>query len=199
MKNVFRVFVAAFVGASVAVAWSQFTPAKAKKSEEILIKARQLDLLNHMLPLVMTKDQLNKVLAVVEKCRAKVDRIRLDEANELLKFEPKIIDALNRGVNKDLVPSKALMVELNKSFTMFSIRRSAAAGENADDVLVVMKKELNAGQLKTAANSHDLRVYDPNIDPSKVSEDDKLKFFIKDVILDPNCYDLLIKLTKTSS
>jgi len=198
MKSTFRVFIAAFVGASVAVAFSQFTPARAKKSDEILVKARQLDLLNHLLPLVMTKDQLNKVLGVVEKCRSKVDRIRLDEANELLKFEPKIDDAINRGVNRDLVPSKTLMVDLAKNFNAFSIRRQVAAGENADDVLAVMKKELNAGQLKTAANSHDLKVYDPNVDPSKLSEDDKLKFYIKDVILDPSCYDLLIKLTKTA-
>lgn len=198
MKTAFRVFIAAFAGASVAVAWTQFTPARAKKSDEILVKARQLDLLNHLLPLVMTKDQLNKVLGVVEKCRAKVDRIRLDEANDLLKFEPKIEDALNRGVNKDLVPSKTLMVDLTKSFTMFSIRRGAASTENAEDVLAVMKKELNAGQLKAAANSHDLKVYDPSIDPSKLSEDDKLKFYIKDVILDPSCYDLLIRLTKTA-
>lgn len=198
MNSALRVFIAAFAGASVAVAWSQFTPARAKKSDEILVKARQLDLLNHLLPLVMTKDQLNKVLTVVERCRAKVDRIRLDEANELLKYEPKIIDAIDRGVNKDLVPSKTLMVDLAKSFNAFSIRRQVAAGENADEVLAVMKKELNAGQLKAAANSHDHKVYDPNLDVSKLTEDDKLKFYIKDVILDPSCYELLIKLTKTA-
>lgn len=198
MNSALRVFIAAFAGASVAVAWSQFTPARAKKSDEILVKARQLDLLNHLLPLVMTKDQLNKVLTVVERCRAKVDRIRLDEANELLKYEPKIIDAIDRGVNKDLVPSKTLMVDLAKSFNAFSIRRQVAAGENADEVLAVMKKELNAGQLKAAANSHDHKVYDPNLDVSKLTEDDKLKFYIKDVILDPSCYELLIKLTKSA-
>lgn len=199
MKTFIRVFLAVLAAMSVTVAFSQLSPEKAKKSDDILKKARQLDLLNHLLPLVLTKDQINKLLVVVEKSRARVDQIRQMEATDLLKYETKVDDAVSKGVNKDMVPAKALLVELNKLFTAFGIRRSIAAGENADEVLAVFKKELNEGQRKAAMNSHDIKAFDPKIDVSKLTDDDKLKFYIKDVILDPYAYDLLIRMSKAGS
>jgi hypothetical protein len=199
MKNALKMFLAAMVGMSVTVAVTQVSPDKAKKSDEILAKARQLDLLNHMLPLLLTKPQIDKLLVVVEKSRAKVDQIRSMEHSDLLKYETKINDAVQKGIEKDLVPAKALLVELAKLFQAFTIRRQIAAGENADMVLEVMKKELNAGQLKAAMNSHDIKAFDPNIDVSKLTDDDKLKFYIKDVILDPQGYDLLLKMSKAGA
>lgn len=199
MKSFIRVFLAVLAAMSMTVALAQISPDKAKKSDEILKKARQLDLLNHLLPLVLTKAQINKLLVVVEKARARVDQIRLMEASDLLKYESKMDDAVSKGVNKDMVPAKSLLVELNKLFTAFAVRRAIAAGENADEVLAVFKKELNEGQRKAAMNSHDFKAFDPNVDVSKLTDDDKLKFYIKDVVLDPYAYDLMIKMSKAGS
>ncbi len=199
MKSFIRVFFAAFLGACVAVALtSQLSTEKANKSYELLTKARQLDLLNHMVPLVMTKEQINKMLVVVEKARANVEKIKLMEANELIQYETKINDAISKGVNKDQVPAKNLMVEINRLFNAFSVRRTVAAGENADLVYEVLKKEFNAGQFKAAANSIDMKAYEKDIDVTKLTDEAKVKFFIKDIFLDPACYDLLLKMTKTS-
>lgn len=196
MKTFIRVFFAVLAAMSVTVALTQLSPDKAKKSDEILVKIRQIDLLNFMVPLILTKDQINKLLVVVEKCRSKVDQVRNEEATELLKFDSKVTDAVNKGINKDITPGKTLMIELNNNITKFAFRRQLVADENADLVLAVFKKELNEGQRKAAMNAHDIKAFDPRVDVSKLTDDDKLKFFIKDVILDPYAYDLLMRMSK---
>lgn len=199
MNSLLRMFVAALLGASVVVAFSgQLTKDKQDKSSELMAKARQLDLLNYLVPLVMTKDQVNKLLIPVEKAQANVERIKLMEAKELLQLESKINDAIDKGVNKGQVPTRELLTELNKLFGAFGVRRRVAGGENADLVYEVIKKEFNAGQLKAAANAHDIKEFDPNIDVSKLTEEAKIKFFIKDVFLDPECYGLLVKMSRAS-
>ena len=85
---------------------------------------------------------------------------------------------------------------MNRLFSAFTVRRQIAAGENADAVLAVLKSTLNAGQIKAAANSEDMKAFDPNLDPAKLSDDDKLKFYIKDIVLDPQAYDLLMRMSK---
>lgn len=199
MKSLLRAFVASIVVIAAVSTPAQLQTDRAKRSEEILIKMRQLDILNHLVPVLMSKDQINKLLIPVEKAREKVKQIQDMEASDLAKFESKINDAIDKGLNKDLVPSKPLMVELAKLMQAFAIRRDIARGENADLVLAVMKKELNEGQLKAAMNSHDLKAYDPRLDVSKLGDDDKLKFYIKDILLDPYAYDILIKLSKKAS
>lgn len=196
MKSFLRVFFAALAGMSLTVAVTQLTQAKSNKSDEIIHKARQLDLLNHLVPLVLTKDQMNKILVAVEKARSKVSQIEQMEATDLLNYESKINDAINKGISRDLVPSKDLLKELNRLFSAFTVRRQIAAGENADAVLAVLKSTLNAGQIKAAANSEDMKAFDPNLDPAKLSDDDKLKFYIKDIVLDPQAYDLLMRMSK---
>lgn len=198
MNSMLRVFVAAFAGMSLAVGMAQLTSQRIQKSDDIIHKARQLDLLNHLVPLLLTKDQINKLLVVVEKGRAKVDQIKQLEASDMLKYDGKINDAINKGINNDLVPSKDLLNELSRLFNGFHIRRQVAANENADLILEVLRKELNAGQIKAAANSLDIKAYEPNIDEKTLTEEYRLRYYIKDVILDPQAYDLLMKMSKVS-
>ncbi|MBX3118256.1 MAG: hypothetical protein KF784_04265 [Fimbriimonadaceae bacterium] len=181
----------------VAAAPAQTVPdATAKRSDAILSRARQLDLLNHILPLVMTKDQIKQLLPAIEKCRAKVKQVIQREADNLKLVEIEIDRAYEDGVKKGAVPSKELLNKLNRLFIGFAILRDAAASENADDVLAVMKSALNEGQLKTASKSLDIKVYNPKAEPDKMSDDEKIKYFIRDVILDPLAYDLLVALSK---
>ncbi|MFQ3588568.1 MAG: hypothetical protein SNJ76_13020, partial [Fimbriimonadaceae bacterium] len=52
--------VAALAGSAIAQAAPD---ARARKSDETMAKIRQLDLLNHILPLLWTRRQINDVLA----------------------------------------------------------------------------------------------------------------------------------------
>lgn len=194
-----RIFLTLFLLISLSLASPMaFAQTKTQKSDEILRKARQLDLLNHILPLVLTKSQIEQLLTPIEKCRKKVKEIEGMEADDLIKMETKVDAVLAKGYQNDLVPSRDLLREMNRLFNAFRIRRQIAASENADIMLEAMKKILNAGQLTTAEKSIDLKAYDPTADPEKISADDKLKFFIKDILLDPLSYDVLTKMLKDS-
>jgi hypothetical protein len=180
--------------AATAVLPAQVSPDKGERSRKILAKARHIDLLNHLLPLVLTKEQINKILVVLEKCRAKEDDISNREADQLRAVELKIDEALDKGIKGGVVPSKDLLRELNSVFISFEMRRRAASEENADDILAVLKTTLNAGQLKAAANSVDPKAYDPGVDVAKLTDDERAKYFIRAVMLDWFTYDLLVKL-----
>lgn len=174
--------------------WAQRSDEKAKRSDAILNKIRHLDLLNHILPLTLTKEQIGALLPVIEKCRQSVRKIELMEHDDLVKFESKIDKAVEDGIKKDLVPGRELLNELNKLILAFRVRRQVAIGENVDLVLPVVKKEFNKGQIAVAANSLDPKAF--GMDPEKMTEDDRLKLYIRDILLDMLAYDLLIRLQK---
>lgn len=180
-------------------AMGQTSDAAAKRSTEILKKARTLDLLNHILPLLLTKEQINQMLPAIERTRAKVRAIEKAEAEDLAKYEKKLDDAIAQGFEKERVPGRTVLNEISKLFQALAIRRQIAAEENAEDMLTVVKKALNAGQLKTMAGSLDMKVYLPGVDPATITEDMKIKVYIKDVLLDPLSYDFLVRLSRIKS
>jgi hypothetical protein len=194
MKSLLMAAVAAVVFSVSATVVAQAQPDRAKRSEEIMRKMRQLDLLNHILPLVMSKDQITAILAPIEKARQNVKKIETMEADDLLKYEARINEMVEKGTLKNEVPSREFLRELNRLYSAFTVRRMVAAAENADLVLEVVKKKLNKGQIAAMANSLDPKVY--GLDPKTASEDDKLKNFIKDVLLDPTAYPILLQLQK---
>lgn len=167
---------------------------KNSQSEVTLQKMRQLDLLNHLIPLVMTKDQIKKILPTVEKARRDV-RIQEEEEAKMLQQKSAQIDkAVKDGVDKGDVPDKTLLKELNAMIRFFTMKRDAVANDNTQMVLEVLKTTLNAGQLKAAGNSLNPRVFDPTVKVEELKDDDRLKLFVREVILDPLAYDLLVKM-----
>lgn len=182
--------------ATAAFAQGGTSTQKANRSEEILKRVRQLDLLNHLLPLTLTKAQINDLLIPIEKSRQKVKQIEGLEADDLAKYESRVNAAVTGGADDGKVPSPDLLKEINRLFLAFSVRRQIAAGENADLVLAVMRRSFNKGQITVAANSIDPKAYDPTVDPKTLAEDDKLKLFIKDVLLDPQAYEILTRMAK---
>lgn len=199
MKKVFGLLCAvAFLFSAVSLSFAQST-VKGGRSEAILKKTRQLDLLNHLLPLTLTKSQINSLLTPIEKCRRKVREIEDLEAADLFKYEARIDAAVADGADKGKVPSVDFLKELNKLIMAFYVRRQIAAGENAEIVLAEIKKSWNKGQLAVAANSLNIKDYDPNYDPKTATEDLKLTFYIKDILLDPQAYDVLVRISKRAS
>lgn len=177
----------------------QVTKEQTMKSREILQKARMLDHLTHLLPLLLTKTQINSLLSAIEKARAKEDQITLNEHRELLKMESMLDEQIKRGVEKRMVPEDAKLKETAKTFSAFDFRRMAAAEENATELLAAVKKIFNAGQLKVAENTLDPKAFDPKLKPDEMSQDEKLKFFIKAVLMDWTSYDVLVKMAKYAS
>lgn len=193
MKNALTFLVVGLLSLNLC-ATQQLSKDKMNKSREVLMKARSLDHLTHLLPLAMTKEQLNKLLLVVDKARQKEDAITLNEHQELVKIEPLIDGEVKRGTKDGAVPSKEVLSQCAKLFSAFTIRRTMAAEENTTDIFNAMKSILNEGQLKVAANTLDPRAFDPNAKPDSMSQDEKIKLFIKAVILDWSSYDIMVKM-----
>ncbi|MFQ3668699.1 MAG: hypothetical protein SNJ74_09445 [Fimbriimonadaceae bacterium] len=185
--------VAALAGSAIAQAAPD---ARARKSDETMAKIRQLDLLNHILPLLWTRRQINDVLPAIERSRERVRNIQRLEHDELVAFEKRIDESIENGINKQAVPPTQLMTELRALLISFSVRRANAAEENANAVLAAMKRSMNEGQLRAAAGSLDARVQERGLDTSGWTQDDRIKYFIKDILLDPQAYDILVRLSR---
>ena len=178
----------------LALVGAGFTQDKSAQSSAILDKMRQIDLLNHLLPLALQKEQIRAILPSIEKARRDV-KLQTEEEAKLLQMQAAKVDkAVKDGIEKGDVPNKELMRELNAMVRLFSMKRQAVASDNAAMVLESVRKTLNAGQLKVAANSLDFKQYNPNIKPEEIKEEDRLKLFVQEVLLDPLAYDLLVKM-----
>lgn len=170
------------------------TTDKGKQSAATLDKMRQIDLLNHLLPLVMTKEQIRKMLPTIEKARRDVRTQEDEEAKFLAQSAAKIDKAVQDGIDKGDVPDKQLLKELNAMIRLFTMKRKEIGDDNAKMVLDVMKTTLNAGQLKAAGNSLDFKIYNPGIKPEEISDEARLTLFVREILLDPLAYDLLVKM-----
>lgn len=169
---------------------------KAQKSTAILEKMRQIDLLVQILPLALKKEQLKEILPAVEKARRDVKTQQDDEANLLASYSAKIEKAVKDGIETGDVPDKKLLAELNAMVNTMSMKREAVASDNIEMVLTAMKKALNAGQLKVAANSLNPKLFlGSDVKVEEMKEDDKLKLFVRVIMLDPLAYDLLVKIS----
>ncbi|MFZ4506625.1 MAG: hypothetical protein ACOYON_02885 [Fimbriimonas sp.] len=169
-----------------------------ERSEAILKDIRRMDLLRHILPLALSKSQYNDVLGAIEKAQENVKKIEKSEAEELIKREEKARAVVVAALEKGSYPDRAALNEIIAVLRAFSIRRNVAANENVDLVYQVVEKKFNAGQKKVLANSIDYKEIDPTL---KEAPDDqtRIRFIIRDVLLDPLAYDLMVQLMKKAS
>jgi hypothetical protein len=169
---------------------------KEKRSQEVQSKIRQVDLMIQILPLVLTKEQIREILPAVEKSRAKQKQILASEDDEIIKLEKKLDEALKAGYESGAYPPRDLQKEVWAVTKALAVRRQIARNEIVEDLYPVIDKVFNAGQKKAAANSLDWKALDPSAKIDDTKEDQKIKFFIRSVFMDPAAYDVLVKLAK---
>ncbi|HMS53766.1 MAG TPA: hypothetical protein PKA27_00060 [Fimbriimonadaceae bacterium] len=165
------------------------------KSDAIIIKVDQVNLMNHLMPLLMTKEQVRKILPAVEKARQKVRDIEKVEFEDLRKVEAKLDAAIKDGYDKGSVPDPSLLKEVGGIFAAMRTRRDLIAEENAQNVLKVVKETLNTGQFKTAANSLNVRAFNPALKPEEMDDDNKVRIFCREIFLHPLAYDIMVKMS----
>lgn len=194
MKHLALAF--AFIFSMFNLGHAQLPKDQAAKSEAIMAKMRQIDICNQIIPLVLKKDQVNKLLPVVEKARSKVTEAQKKEAEELNKVEGKIDAAIEKAVKDGVPPSKDIMNELSQMTLKWSLNRSQIIQDNTDMVYKAFFEVTDAGQRKAAANSLAPQLLDPSIKVDKMTEEDKIRFFIQEILLDPQCYPILLRIAK---
>lgn len=196
MKKVFLA-IALFSCVLGSMANAQTTKADAgKRADEILAKVHELDLLNQLLPVLMTKEQMRKILPSVEKAREMVKATEKGEAEQLEKLAAKIDPVLKEAYEKNKVPSQDVLLEYAKTFVKLRVVRRSVIESNTTAVLEVVQKTLDKGQLAAARNALDPKLIDPSLDKEKLSDDDKMRFWVKVILLDPQTYTILLKLSK---
>lgn len=171
---------------------AQLTQAeRARRSDEILAKARQVELMNQLLPLLLTPEQIEKLVPVIEQARKNVQEAEVKEYEVLLKLEPKLDAAITEGKDKKQIPSQTLLAEMKNTFNALNMSREILISQNVDMIMPVMKSTFNKGQLRAAIYAIKPQLFDPSLDPTKLDDDAKLRFFIKVIILDQHCAPVL--------
>ncbi len=199
MKH-FIVCLAMIIGAfAYGAAAAQSSADQGQQSDAIVAKMRQIDLLNQIVPLALTKEQIGKILPAVERARAKVRQIQKDEAVTLSKMDGKVSDAIRKCIESSSPPTKELMNEIAQTTQDMSDRRVSAIAENTIAVLKVFNETCNAGQKKAAAGSFSPQYVNPNVKPDELTQDQKVTFFVREILLDPQAYDILVQLEKHAS
>lgn len=171
---------------------AQLSRERSEASNAVLIKAAQLDLLNHLLPLLFTKEQWRKVLPAVEKAREVVKNTERNEADELAKMEKKLTDAYNAAVEKGEMPKPELLNEFHTKLRAFDNTRRAMAETNIFNVTEAFNSTANAGQKKTAMNSLNPKVFGK---VEEMKDEDKIRLFVGEVMLHPLAYEIMRKLS----
>lgn len=164
---------------------------RAERSTRILTQVHRLDLLNQILPILLTKEQINKILPSLEKAKQSIRETEAKEVELLKTIEAKVDEAVKNGVEKGEVPSRELLKKVLATFQYFQIARQSVIEANVDRTVEAMKSCMNAGQTKSAMNAIDWKKFDPSLNPEKMSDDEKLRLYVKVVLLDPLAYEVL--------
>lgn len=168
---------------------------RAQKSAEIFEKATRLDLLNQILPLLFTKEQYRGILPSIEQARDAVRKTERLEADELRKLEPKLNTALKEANEEGKVPPRELLNEVAATLRKMTTARRVIADMNVQAVLDAFNKTANAGQKKAAANALSPKLFDPNAKVEDMKDEDKLRVFVREILLHPLAYDIMRKLS----
>lgn len=188
-------FVIALAGL-MAVATPGLGQPAAKLADDPLVKIRKVELLNQILPVVMTKEQLDAILPAVERARAKVRDVEKKEATELKAIEARLDAAIKAAQDEGQVPKLEFVDRLRQLLWAMGLRRQTIVGENTESVLAALKKELNVGQLKAASNALNPKQIDPSVRAEELTQDDRLRMYVKFILLDPYTYDILVALSR---
>ena len=176
---------------------AQVTTPNGARSDQINLKMRDVDVLLQVLPLLLTKDQINnKILPAIEKNREVLKKELQYEDDELAKLEPLLDGAISAAYEKGTYPARTMTSEVADKTYKLSLQRKVFVGIMIDSMVDVLKTNLNAGQMKALIGSFDPKFIDPAAKPESLTDDKKMRFFIDRVFLDPIAYEVLKKLGK---
>ncbi len=167
-----------------------------KKADEINYKLVKIDVYNQILPLILKKDQISKLLPVIEKARKRTKDTQDQELEVMKAMEKKLDVALKEANEKSKVPSRELFKEILDMYKLFRVKRLVTIGENTDTVSEVLNKILDKGQKAALIGALDMKSADGGFDTSKLSDEMKLRFYVQTILLEPAAYDILLEMSK---
>lgn len=179
-----------------AAAQTPVTTPKGAKSDATFYKMRQIDTMLQLMPLNLKKEQIKKLLVQLDIARETEKQARMKEDDMLEKMDERVSKALSEAYEKGTYPPRDLQLEMLKNTQAMAISR----GLVGDDILEAFYKGTmsiwEGGQMKVMMNGLDIAKLAPNLKVSEMKTEDKIKFFMRRVFLDPVAYDCLQKLQK---
>lgn len=174
------------------------TPAPAQKTDAQRInrKVSQVMLYNQILPLLLTKAQAKAILPTIEAAREAERKLSAEEVKVMARNESQLDAILAAAKKEHRIPSNDEMAPIRKMLANLSTARQVMVGNESQKVSDALAKVCNKGQLKAAANSFDPRWFDRTLDPAKMSEGEKLRLFVRLVLMDPEAYPILVELSR---
>jgi len=170
-------------------------PQMAKESTAIVTNMRKVELLNQILPLALQPSQIQQILPVLERIRDKQRKLLIQEHTDLMQMQKQSEAAVNDGM-KGKLPDADFVRTIEAFYKANDIRRQVATGENLDILMPKLTSILDKGQQKVMANSLTLQFFEPDLSPANATDEQKMRVFCREVLLDPLCYDLLVQMAK---
>ena len=196
MISTMKFFLALCASLAVVLSTAQTAnPDHAAQCDAIMKKVERLDMLNLILPLLLEKDQIKKLLPAIEKARQNVRIAQQKEYEELKKLEPELDKMLSEAENKDEIPKREYILNAYSTIRRLYTARRLIADGNTQIVLEEFKKVANKGQQKTAAGSLTAAQIGFNGKPEELTDDIRLEAFVREVLLHPSVYEILRKLS----
>ncbi|MEX2244607.1 MAG: hypothetical protein WD716_12255 [Fimbriimonadaceae bacterium] len=182
-----------------AFSFGQLPAAEKAASDRVLAKIRKIELYNQILPVLMTPAQLKVILPILEKHRAEAVKLEKLEHDELKKLETSLDPAIKAAEEKGELPSEVLMKRGVSLFHGFLILRKALVDDSVDQLMKAMKANLNDGQIKAAANAFNPAIFLSQMKLEELTDDKKLDYWIRIVLMDNAAYDILLDLSRKPS
>lgn len=166
------------------------------EADRILLKVRQLQIVDQMLPVLLTKDQIKKLLPIIEKWRQKELDLEKKELEKLKEFEPKLDLALKDAIGgEQKTPRTEFTEEWLRMQNAFILGRQVLRGSSSHEMYEKLKEICNEGQLKSVENAIDPRLIGKT-DPESLTAEAKSKMWIQEVLLDRASYDILVDMSR---
>ncbi len=162
-------------------------------ADDVFSRGVELQLLNQLMPLLMTKEQWRKVLPAIETAREAVRKTEKLEVEELQKLKGRMDESFKNAIEKGELPKKELLLEFQKTLAKFRTTRRIISDINTTKVLEAFNATANEGQKKTAIGS--ITPADFGYKPDELKDEARLNLFASEILLNPLAYDIMRKLS----
>lgn len=155
-------------------------------------KLATIDVANKLLPVLLTKEQISKLLFKIEDCRKNVRNQEKKEADALLKFKDEI-DKVEADAKTGAVPSPEFLARVNAMFQTNMKLRTGVNGANGLILKDWLKTNLNNGQIKAITEVIN-KVYDEETKSWAPGDSERrLMFYSLQILMSDNGYQFLIE------
>lgn len=163
---------------------------------EVQTMLGEIDVANRILPLVLTKEQIRKLLPVIEKCRQNARNQEQKEARELLAMADEI-EKVHMNTLKGVVPSPEFLAKMNEIFKRFENERNAVKMANGILLGQTLDEVLHDGQKRAIVGVVDKVFNEQNRKWEDASEGAKIQFFALGILMSEDGYNFLVKLNRS--